>query len=131
MTMESAVRLAALTTIVSGSPARSVARETAMVKARSDGAGFVARSIRQPTTPRSKLGHETFLCMVPPCALPNGSRLSCGRNVCRRKVAERHTSSVWQGNTILPYLRAPVSFKRLLGRALPPRPFLGLGLRTE
>src|SRR5436190_22094325 len=46
---------------------------------------------------------------------PNGSRLSCGRNADGRKVAERQTKAGQRGNAILPYLRAPGSFKRLLG----------------
>ena len=48
--------------------------------------------------------------------LPNGSRLSCGRNAGGRKAAERADKKAGQrGNAIPPYLRAPDSFKRLLG----------------
>jgi hypothetical protein len=49
-------------------------------------------------------------------AQPNGSRLSCGRNARGRKVVvERRVVARRRGNATLPYLRAPGSFKRLLG----------------
>jgi len=48
--------------------------------------------------------------------LPNGSRLSCGRNAGGSKVVEQQTKRPGQrGSAILPYLRAPGSFKRMLG----------------
>ncbi len=47
---------------------------------------------------------------------PNGSRLSCGRNAGGSKVVEQQTKRPGQrGSAILPYLRAPGSFKRMLG----------------
>ena len=49
--------------------------------------------------------------------LSNGPRLSCGRNRRWRKEVEAETKARGRGNAILPYLRAPVSFKRLLGSA--------------
>src|SRR2546427_10867431 len=48
--------------------------------------------------------------------LPNGSRLSCGRNARWRKALESQRKETrGRGNAALPYLRAPGSFKRLLG----------------
>src|SRR6266581_3080823 len=52
-------------------------------------------------------------CLRTLIALPNGSRLSSGRKVRRRTTG------------ILPYLRAPVSFKRLLGSRSDGRPDQG------
>src|SRR5207248_6859300 len=46
--------------------------------------------------------------------LPNGSRLSCGRNARWRKAVEGQKKARRRGNAILP-TRAPASFKRMLG----------------
>jgi hypothetical protein len=54
--------------------------------------------------------------------LPNESRLSCGRNARRRKEWEPQTKKLASEATqFLPNLRAPASFKRLLGSALGPK----------
>src|SRR6266480_6032194 len=50
---------------------------------------------------------------------PNGSRLSCGRNRrWRKEVEAQRKRRAGEGNAILPYLRAPDSFKRMLGSSL-------------
>jgi len=46
---------------------------------------------------------------------PNGSRLSCGRNARGRKAVDPQIKEACRGNATLPYLGAPVSFKRMLG----------------
>ncbi len=46
---------------------------------------------------------------------PNGSRLSCGRRTHRRKALEPLGRFGGGGNAIVPYWRAPDSFKRMLG----------------
>ncbi len=53
---------------------------------------------------------------MPPSVPPNGSRLSCGRRARWRKAAERTGKGRRRGNAIVPYWRAPGSFKRMLGR---------------
>ena len=50
------------------------------------------------------------------CALPNGSRLSCGRPARRRKSSGRQSVPRQGRNTPIPLKRsAPASLKRLLG----------------
>ena len=60
------------------------------------------------------LGQDLDIADVP----PNGLRLSCGRRTRWRKAAERQTKRLASEATIPPYLRAPDSFKRMLGSTL-------------
>ncbi len=53
---------------------------------------------------------------------PNGPRLSCGRSARGRKELGADKKASQRGNTILPYLSAPDSFKRLLGGSARKRP---------
>src|SRR2546423_4378048 len=59
--------------------------------------------------------------MVPRVQQPNRSRLSCGRLARRRKGVGRTVRARQGTNIAFPLERsAPASFKRLLGRSLPP-----------
>jgi hypothetical protein len=47
---------------------------------------------------------------------PNGSRLSCGRGARGRKAVQPEKKRLaGEATATLPYLRAPGSFKRMLG----------------
>jgi len=51
--------------------------------------------------------------------MPNGSRLSCGRNARGRKAVDRQKQRLARrANATLPYLCAPGSFMRWLGGAV-------------
>src|SRR2546428_1472338 len=60
-----------------------------------------ARVLQRAPTPPQPIGDGIG------SPLPNGSRLSCGRNARGRKVDERLMESKRRVNTIIPYLRAP------------------------